>query len=209
MTPIRKILLAALALTFLTAAPPAFAAVSVAADLVAMCAPGANAAKGPRQVVNPNVATPVVGVLGTYNLDVNGCALMALADVGYYRSQGFTSGAGAFAIYAGPFTAQTTTTNSPILPANVYIEAIIIQETTGNALTGGLDVGVAGSSDATIVSAFAIGANAVINIPSASILKHVFPTSGTTGPAAQQIFFNAHTGWNSGSIVATILGRYY
>lgn len=198
------------ALASLSLALPAHAAASVAADLVPMCAPGTgSSAVGPKQVVNPNVATPVVGTLGTYNLDARGCALMALSDVGYYRSQGYTAGAGTFALYSGPYTAQTTATNSPILPANAYIEAIIVQETTGNALTGGLDVGVAGASDQTIVAAFAVGANAVINIPSASILKHVFPTSGTTGPAAQQIFFNAHTSWNSASIVVTILARYY
>lgn len=205
MNRIRLLAIASLALVsapFLTL--PAFAAASVAADLVEMCSPPSSGALiGPRQVVNPSSGG------GTYNLGNRGCALMALGDVAYFRSQGFTQGGGLGAIYVGPFTAQTTAANSPILPANAYIEAIIVQETAGNALTGGLDVGTAGSSDQTIVAAFAIGANAVINIPSASILKHVFPTSGTTGPAAQQIFFNAHTSWNSGSIQVTILYRYY
>lgn len=194
-------LIAAALLTFAPA--PAFAAASVAKSLVEMCAGSSVAtARGPRQVTNPSTTT-------TYTLGANGCALMSRADQAYFASQGYYQGAGAGTIYTGPFTAQSTAANSPVLPANAYIEAIIVQETTGNALTGGLDVGVAGSSDATIVSGYAIGANAVINIPAASILKNVFPTSGTGGPAAQQIYFNAHTSWNSGSIVVTILYRYY
>lgn len=186
---------------------PAQAATSPFASLQPFCSSVQNQ-RGPRYVVNPNVASPVIGN-GAYNLDPNGCALMAQSDWGYFQSQGFSKGPGTGSIIVGPFTAQTTTTNSPTLPANAYIEAIVIQETAGNALTGGLDIGVAGSSDATIVSAFAVAANGVLSVPAASILKHVFPTTGVTGPVAQQIFFNAHTGWNSGSIYVTILYRFF
>jgi hypothetical protein len=205
MISLRKIgIAAALAALSATVSLPAVAATSVAADLVEMCSPPGAGPTWAKSVVNPSSGG------GTYSLNTKGCAIMAIADVAYFRSQGFTQGGGLGALYAGPFTAQSTTANSPTLPANAYIETIIVQETTGNAITGGLDVGVAGSSDATIVSAFAVGANAVINIPSASILKKVFPTSGTTGPAAQQIFFNAHTNWtDAASINVTILYRYY
>lgn len=203
-----RILRTIVAVSFALAAlcpPAAFAASSPATSIQSWCAPGVGgAAKGPKFVTNPQTGG------GSYTLNSNGCANMAPADWAYFASQGYTQGPGVGAIYAGPFTAQTTTANSPILPANAYIEAIIVQETTGNAITGGLDVGVAGSSDQTIVAAFAVGANAVINIPSASILKHVFPTSGVTGPAAQQIFFNAHTNWSdAASINVTILYRYF
>jgi len=202
-----RILRTIVAISFALAAlnpPAAFAATSVATSVQSWCAPGVGgAAKGPKYVTNPQTGG------GSYQLNSNGCANMAPADWAYFASQGYTQGPGVGAIYVGPFTAQTTATNSPVLPANAYIEAIIVQETAGNALTGGLDVGVAGSSDATIVSAAAIAANCVCAIATASILKKVFPTSGTTGPAAQQIFFNAHTGWNSGSINVTILYRYF
>ena len=196
---------AALAALSLTLSLPAFAAASVATDLVEMCSPAsAGTAAGPKYVTNPGTSG------GSYSLNGKGCALMALADVAYFRSQGYLGGAGLGAIYAGPFTAQSTSSNSPTLPANAVIQEIIVQETTGNAITGGLDVGVAGSSDQTIVAAYAVGANGVIAIPSASILKRVFPTSGTTGPAAQQIYFNAHTNWtDAASINVTILYRYY
>ena len=201
MKKILGLIVAALAIALAT--PEAFAAASVAVSKQVLCAPRSVAALSPGRVTNPASGG------GSYVLDTNGCALMVQGDWAYFTSQGYLRGVNTGQIFAGPYTAQSTTANSPILPANAKIDAIIIQETTGNALTGGIDIGVAGSSDATIVSGFAIGANAVINIPSASILKQVFPTSGTTGPVAQQIFFNAHTSWNSGSIVATIIYSYY
>jgi hypothetical protein len=204
MKNIRALVLGAAALVWLVPAIPVMAATSPATSVLQLCSPKAvDANVGPRYVVNPATGG------GSYSLNQSGCALMQQADWGYFISQGFTAGAGAGSIYVGPYTAQTTASNSPILPANAYIEAIIIQETSGNALTGGLDIGVAGSSDATIASAFAVAANCVCAITAAAILKRVFPTSGVTGPAAQQIFFNAHTSWNSGSINATILFRYY
>ena len=113
-----------------------------------------------------------------------------------------------FSIYAGPYTAQSTTANSPVLPANAYILTFVVQETTGNAVTGGIDIGTAGSSGQQIVAAYAVGANGIVSIPQASILLFTF---GTTGPSkAQQIFFNAHTNWtDTASINVTILACYY
>ena len=202
----KRILLALTApATLAFAASPAFAAASVAVSKQQWCAPATSTAgKGPKYVTNPATGG------GSYSLDAQGCALMTSGDWAYFQGQGYTQGSGSFAIYAGPFTAQTTTANSPVLPANAYIEGIIIQETTGNAITGGIDIGTAGSSDQTIVAAFAIGANCVCAITDAALLKKVFPTSGTTGPAAQQIFFNAHTNWtDAASINVTILYRYF
>lgn len=196
-------LIAVIAALSFAASVPANAAASTFSSKAQMCAPDkAGGTKGPAFVTNPNTSV-------NYSLDSRGCAIMALADAQYFQTQGFTQGAGTFAIFAGPYTAQSTTANSPTLPANAIIDDIVVQETAGNALTGGLDVGVAGSSDATIVSAYAVGANGVIAVPSASILKRVFPTSGTTGPAAQQVFFNAHTSWNSGKIYVTITYHYF
>ena len=191
-------------LALLLGSVPAYAAASVAVSKQQWCSPPQTSGSLARSVTNPQTGG------GTYSLDTHGCALMTSQDWAYFQSQGYTQGSGSFAIYAGPFTAQTTTANSPVLPANAYIEGIIIQETTGNAITGGIDIGIAGSSDATIVSAFAIGANCVCAITDAALLKKVFPTSGTTGPAAQQIFFNAHTNWtDAASINVTILYRYF
>lgn len=203
---LRAAAVGALALIGLSA--PSLAATSPFASLQVFCAPQVSVGSANRVVVNTTVASPVAGN-GQYTLNNQGCAAMAQSDWGYFQSQGFVPGIGGGQITVGPFTAQTTTTNSPTLPANAKIDSIVVQEIAGNALTGGLDVGVAGASDQTIVAAFAVGANAVTAVPQASILKMVFPTSGVTGPAAQQIFFNAHTSWNSGSIWVTIKWSYF
>ena len=183
---------------------PAFAAASPYNSVKSFCRPpSSGAANGPGQVTNPNTTT-------TYSLGSTGCALMNQADWGYFSSQGYTAGASKGSFAVGPFTAQSTTANSPVLPANAHIDAIIVQETSGNAVTGGLDIGVAGSSDATIVSAAAIAAKCVCSIAQAAILKAVFPTSGAAGPTAQQIFFNAHTNWTDGAtIYVTVLYSYF
>ena len=201
----KRLNIALLAAALFALAPvSANAAASTAVSLENLCAPdSAGTVRGPRQVTNPSTGN-------TFNLNQNGCALMKQGEWPYFLSQGYYVGAGKGAIFAGPYTAQSTAANSPTLPANAHIDAIIVQETTGNAVTGGLDVGVAGSSDATIVSAAAIAANCVCSIAQAAILKTVFPTSGTAGPTAQQIYFNAHTNWTDGAtIYVTILYSYF
>jgi len=138
-------------------------------------------------------------------------ATMCAADVAGAAS-GNKQGGSIQSVSVVGLTAQSTTSNSPILPAGAFIVGIIVQETSGNAVTGGLDVGIAGSSDATIVSAFAVAANALVAIPAASILKNVFAaTSVSVGvPKAQQIFFNAHTNWTDGATInVTILYSTY
>ncbi len=207
MTRIRSLLFAVAAFAAAALPQSAFATASVQVSKQVLCRPESSVGTpGPSYVTNPATGG------GSYVLNNQGCALMVQGDWAYFQSQGYqAAGGGSLGqIFAGPFTAQTTTANSPTLPANAYIEAIIVQEVSGNAVTGGLDIGVAGSSDATIASAFAIAANCVCALTDAALLKKVFPTSGTTGPAAQQIFFNAHTNWSdSASIYVTILYRYF
>jgi len=147
-----------------------------------------------------------------YTLNGQGCAWIVQQDVAFFQSQGYTPGGNVNSVSVVGLTAQSTTANSPILPAGSFITGIIVQETSGNAVTGGLDIGIAGSSDQTIVAAYAIGANALVAIPAASILKNVFATTSVSAglPKAQQIFFNAHTNWTDGATInVTILYSQY
>ena len=189
---IRGFALALVFLALISIAPPAHAAVLV------MCSSGAAGSQKASRVSNPTG--------GTYPLDQNGCALMAQSDVPYFRTQGFTPGAGIGVAYAGGITANTTAINSPVLPANAYIDNIVINETAGNAVTGGVDIGTA-ASGTQIASAVAVGANALVPLADTALLKRVFNSSGT--PVAQQIFFTCHTGCNSASLNITILWRYF
>src|SRR6267154_208514 len=78
---IRRLLLAALACAALWAAP-------VEAAQINMCSSDvAGGVQGPRTI--GGTLSPVPSGT-TYVLNGQGCALIALADVGYFQSQGFT-----------------------------------------------------------------------------------------------------------------------
>lgn len=87
-----------------------------------------------------------------------------------------------------------TTANSFMLPANVLIRDVLVQNSTSNIITGGLKFGTtAGGVD--VIAALAVGANALAFVTDATLLKRFF--SATVG---QQIFFDTVTLWNSASV---------
>ena len=141
-----------------------------------------------------------------YLLNGQGCAFIAQQDVGYFQSLGFTGGQNFFTVSLTGITANTTASNSPTLPAGTYIHNIVIAETAGNAVTGGVDVGTA-ASGAQVISAIAVGANALVTTADSALLKRSFGTG--PAPAAQQIFFTCHTACNSASLNISILYSYF
>lgn len=80
------------------------------------------------------------------------------------------------------------------LPANSFIERILVHERAGNAVTGGIQFGVA-DAGGTIVSALAVGANANVMAADAAILNKFFSVA-----AAQNIHYDAVTSWNSANV---------
>lgn len=166
-----------------------------------MCSPpSAAAANGARTVGGSASSVPSKTL---YSLNASGCAGIAQADVGYFLSQGYSYGPAVFSVSAVGIAAQSTASNSPILPAGAFIIGIVIQETAGHAVTGGLDIGVAGASDASIVSAYTCAASCLVGVAPASILLFTFGATTTISgkPAAQQIFINAHTNWSDAAVV--------
>src|SRR4051812_36845432 len=132
MNRLKLSLLAALAavLSFAAFAPAAQAAGAV------MCAPQTSvAASGPRLVTNPNTST-------SYAIGPFGCAYVALADVAYFQSQGFSYGPDSGTIVYNTGVA-TGTTNFVIgnLPANAYISQVVVFNSTANAVTGNISIG--------------------------------------------------------------------
>jgi len=161
-----------------------------------LCAPNpAEGAVGPRRITNPATSN-------SYPLNSSGCAFIANADVAYAMSQGFSGGWNVWTASQVGITANTTSQNSLILPAGAYIHNIIIGETAGNAVSGGVDIGTA-ASGAQIASAIAVAGNALVGIPDASLLKRTFGTG--SAPAQQQIFFACHTACNSASLNVTVI----
>lgn len=80
------------------------------------------------------------------------------------------------------------------LPANAYIEKIIVTERAGNAITGGLQFGEA-AAGGTICSAHAVGANGNTVVTDAALLKKFFSVAAT-----QAIHFDANTAWNGANV---------
>lgn len=168
-----------------------------------LCAPDvAGGVQGPRVVVNTSsTASPQP----SYQTNSQGCALFNNADVGFFLSQGFTVGVNEGVIQQNAITAnQSGTTSTLVLPAYAFIKYIIVEETAGNAITGGVNVGDSGSAT-RFLSGTAVGANAnVVVVPT-----NLNGSSSTGVPTADTILVVAATSFNSASINVSVIYGYY
>ena len=81
-----------------------------------------------------------------------------------------------------------------VIPAEMSILQIVIQNTTGNAIVGGLKVGTT-DGGVDVVVALSVSANSIQVITDAVLLKAAFSTSQDT-----TLYIKAVTLWNSASI---------
>lgn len=93
----------------------------------------------------------------------------------------------------------TVSAASVTLPANSFIQRIIIKNNTANAVTGGIKFGTtAGAVD--VMAALAVGANALVSDIGTGLLQSVFSLTAT-----QQIFFDAVVAWNNASVDVRVI----
>jgi hypothetical protein len=139
-----------------------------------------------------------------YMLDNQGRVLVAESDAPWFSSQGFSPAGNLISdpfINSGIIASGTSSVTLGVLPPNYWIDALILQNLTGNAITGGVNIGsTAGAAD--IVSALAIGANALTVVADAAVLKRVFSTSVPTS-----LFVSAVTSWNNANLNAKAILR--
>lgn len=85
-----------------------------------------------------------------------------------------------------------------VLPINAVIRDILIQETAGNAVTGGVSIGttLAGTD---VVTAQTVNASSLNFVTDATLLKCWFSTT-----VPQTLYIGAVVSWNSASINVTI-----
>lgn len=190
------LLLVAAALTALVSFQP-----QARANSLILCAPEVSgAAAGPRRAVNPGTSG------GTYVLDANGCALFSTSnsDAAYFQSQGFTqSGPLRSIVVTSGVLITTTSVQVATLPPLAYIRDIFIDNTTANAVTGGIDIGkTTGAAD--IVSAKTCAASCLTFVADSALLLRNF--SKTTG---QAIWVTGHTDGNSANLTLTIVYGYF
>ena len=88
--------------------------------------------------------------------------------------------------------ASGTASFSFALPAKSVVLGIVFNNTTANAVTGGIAVGTA-ANGTQVLTAQAVGANAFTYVPAASLTISSFA-------AATTLYFSAVTSWNNASV---------
>lgn len=195
---LRHLLVAAAALVALWTAP-------LQAAQVFMCQGDVSGAStGARTIGGTNSAVPSQTL---YSLNSAGCALIQLADIGYFQSQGYTQNSSEQSIVFQTGV-QTGTTDLVVgaLPAGAYLKSVLVNNLTANAVTGNISVGsTANGTD--IVASLVCAANCVASAPGTTALaKSVFTA---TGGAATTIHAAAITSWNSANVNITVVYGYF
>ena len=182
---------------------PANAAASLQVTHAFLCAPEVTVGTaGPRLIVNTSSsATPQP----SYQTNSQGCALVASADVGFFLSQGYTIGVNEGVQQQNAITANLTAGTSQLtLPAYGFIKYIVVEETAGNAVTGGINIGDAGSAT-RFGSAVAVAANSnTVVVPT-----NLTGSSNTGVPASDTVLIAAVTAFNSASLNVTVIFGYF
>lgn len=170
------------------------------ANGVNLCAPDIGP-RGSRQVTNPGTSG------GTYTLNSNGCAYISEAnsDAAFFRAQGFVQGPALFQVVqvTGVLTGTTSVQLPFALPASAFIKDIVIENTTANAVTGGIDIGKT-SGAADIVSAKVCAASCLTTVLDSAILLRNFSTT-----VQQALFVTGHTDGNSANLRITLTYSFF
>jgi hypothetical protein len=183
---------------------PLNAAASLQVTHVVLCSPEvAVGTSGPRRVVNSaSTASPQP----SYTLNSQGCAVIANPDVGFFLSQGFTVGINEGVTQQNAITANTTgTTSTLVLPPYAFVKYIVIEETGGGSITGGLNVGDSGSAT-RFLSATTVTANLnVVVVPT-----NLTGSANTGVPTADTVLIAAVTGFAGGaSLNVSVIFGYF
>lgn len=153
-------------------------------------------------VVTSSTASPQP----TYTLSSGGCAVIAQADIGFFLSLGFTQpGLQSIVFTTGVLVGNTGAgiVQMPSLPASAYIRDIFIENTTTNAVTGGIDIGKT-SGAADVVSAKTCAASCLTFVADSALLLRVFSKT-----AQQTLFILGHTDGNSANLNVTLVYGYF
>jgi len=94
-----------------------------------------------------------------------------------------------------PLTVPYVTADATVsIPAGYKIDSLVIENTTANAVTGGIKIGTT-NGGTEVAAAIAVGANALLQVTDAELLKRLFSMSTATTLYLQDV-----TAWNSASL---------
>lgn len=166
--------------------------VAASAGQVQVCRPSE-----PAKAAGPGPIRAASGT--TYTANNRGCALVSFTDAPSFLAQGFT--------YDPPVIIinQMSATRTVQLPAGATIRQIVVQETSGGAVTGGLKIGTT-ANGGDVATGLTCAGNCVLTVLDSSILKKSFSST-----ASQNLIFDTNTGsYASGPrINVTIFYRYF
>lgn len=183
-----RLCLVAFALSALAFVVPAEAA------SIRVCSPIGFNGTPPTQFKAPNSSN-------LYTVDSRGCFLVPYGDLGDARAAGFIPSDTVKSLVVSGIGALDFT--SIVIPAGAFITGIIVDNSTANAVTGGLDFGTT-SAGTDVISALACAANCLVPVVDSAILKRVFSRT-----VATPISITAHTSWNSAKVNVTIFYGYF
>lgn len=180
---------------------PVFAAASTVNQQRLVCQGDVSGATTGTRTIGGTLSAVPSGTL--YTLNGQGCALVAIGDLAYFLSQGFTPAAQTGMIQFAGLTsaASATSVQIGVLPQGAIIQTIFMAETAGAAITGGVAVGTT-SSGTNIVTAQTLGANSATVLADTAVTK-IITSSGTT--IANPVFATCVTSCNAGSVTITIV----
>lgn len=191
--------IAALAAALLLAAGAAYQFSSPAdASVTRVCRPAASGASpGPGRWTAPGSGT-------AYNVDPLGCALISFTDYTDALAAGFRLGPLTQSV--GLIGVTNNTVPSPaelVLPPGAFIQGIVVENTTANAVTGGVKIGTT-SGGTEVVTALTCGASCLTHVADSAISKRVFSASTPT-----TLYITAVTSMNSAVLNVTVTYAYF
>lgn len=197
MTRLRPLFAAALACAALACAALALAQPAHAAGQL-MCQGTAPAtASGPSRWV-------AAASGAAYTLDNRGCAVIAQTDIGDAGASGLVqTGSQRSIIFSTGVLSGTTSVAGPNIPAGMYLREVIVDNTTANAVTGGIDIGKT-SGAADIVSALTCAASCLTFVADSALLLRVFSKT-----VPQATFVTGHTAGNSANLTITYVVSFF
>lgn len=176
-----------------------------------LCAPSrAGAALGPASFTASSGTT--------YRTNSRGCTLVAYADVGDALALGYAVNA-PFGSMTRTLISASSATATFTLPASAYIQQIIVAETSGASITGGIMIGSTSGGNDIIKAISANSGQISANVDSAA-LTAVSPTSVTSADwtlrrrafsktLQQNIWVDSPNSFNGGAVDVTIVYGFF
>jgi hypothetical protein len=168
------------------------------ADNYRLCAPiRAGAAAGPARVTAATSGT-------TYSTDGRGCVLVDDGDLGDFQALGYRIESPHGSVVRSGITTSASG-NTLVVPAGAAITRIVVEETSGTALGGNLEIGTAnGGTEVCCVGAQGVQALSVSSISDAQLKRNVFSSTAPT-----TLYVDTSGTFSTGAFSVTIIYAYY